>query len=60
MEQGDKQVDLGKVIYDDVFVKNDAYWLPKHRILKGSLPQPDMTSLDVDLEIQFVNVAYLN
>jgi hypothetical protein len=60
MEQGDKQVDLGKVVYDDVFVKNDAYWLPKHRILKGSLPQPDMTSLDVDLEIQFVNVAYLN
>lgn len=60
MEQGDQKVDLGKVVYDDVFVKNGDYWLPKHRILKGKLPQPDQSIIDVDLELQFKNVAYLN
>ncbi len=60
MEQGDQKVDLGKVVYDDVFVKNGKYWLPKHRILKGKLPQPDRSVIDVDLEMQFTNLAYLN
>jgi len=60
MEMGDERMDLGKVVYDDVFVKNGDYWLPKHRKLKGQLPQPDRSIIDVDLEVQFTNVAYLN
>lgn len=60
MEMGEQKMDLGKVVYDDVFEKNGRYWLPKHRILKGTMPQMDRSVLDVDLEMQFVNVAYLN
>ncbi len=60
MEMGDQKMDLGKVVYDDQFVKQGDFWLPKHRILKGKLPQPDRSIIDVDLEMQFVNVAYLN
>ncbi len=59
MEMGDQRHDLGKVVYDDEFVKQGDFWLPKHRILKGKLPQPDRSIIDVDLEMQFVNVAYL-
>ena len=60
MERGSERVELGEVVYDDVFVKNGDYWLPKHRILKGKLPQPDRSIIDVDLEMQFTDVAYLN
>jgi hypothetical protein len=59
MEQGDQKVDLGKVTYDDVFAKSGEYWLPEHRFLKGRLPQPDRSIIDVDLELQFQNVTYL-
>ncbi|MCP3962518.1 MAG: DUF3386 family protein [bacterium] len=60
MEMGEQRHELGKVVYDDQFVKQGDFWLPKHRILKGKLPQPDRSIIDVDLEMQFVNVAYLN
>jgi hypothetical protein len=60
MEHGGEKMDLGKVVYDDEFFKQGDYWLPKHRILKGKLPQPDRSIIDVDLEMQFVDVAYLN
>jgi hypothetical protein len=59
MEMNGEKHDLGKVVYDDVFVKNGRYWLPKHRILRGQLPQPDQSIIDVDLEMQFTDVAYL-
>jgi hypothetical protein len=59
MEQGDQKIDLGKVTYDDVFAKDGDYWLPEHRFLKGQLPQPDRSIIDVDLELQFQNVTYL-
>ena len=59
MKQGDKKIPLGTVTYDDQFEKVGKWWLPKHRILKGKMPQPDGTSLDVDLELRFTSVAYL-
>ncbi|MEJ2084298.1 MAG: DUF3386 family protein [Acidobacteriota bacterium] len=60
MEQGDQKVDLGTVTYDDVFAKQGDYWLPSHRNLKGQLPQPDRSIIDVDLKLQFQNLTYLN
>ena len=60
MEMGDEKVELGKVVYDDSFKKAGDYWLPEHRFLKGKLPQPDHSVIDVDLEVRFVKVAYLN
>ncbi len=59
IEDGDKRHELGEVVYDDKFVKDGKWWLPEHRILKGKLPQPDMTVIDVDLELLFQNVAYM-
>ncbi len=60
MEHGDQKVDLGTVTYDDVFAKQGEYWMPQHRNLKGKLPQPDRSIIDVDLKLQFNNVTYLN
>jgi len=59
IEDGDRKHDLGEVVYDDKFVKDGKYWLPEHRILKGKLPQPDMSVIDVDLELLFRNVTYM-
>jgi len=59
IEDGDKKHDLGEVVYDDKFVKDGKWWLPEHRILKGKLPQPDMSVIDVDLELLFENVTYM-
>jgi hypothetical protein len=59
MVQGDKKIPLGQVVYDDVFEKRGKWWLPRHRILKGKMPQPDRTILDVDLQVRFTSVAYL-
>lgn len=59
MKQGDKQIPIGQVVYDDQFEKQGKWWLPKHRILKGQLPQPDRTIIDVDLEMRFTKVSYL-
>lgn len=58
-ENGRKIRDVGEVVYDDVFEKSGKYWLPKHRILKGKLPNPDLSVIDVDLQVQFLNVTYL-
>jgi len=59
IEDGDRKHDLGEVVYDDKFVKDGKWWLPEHRILKGNLPQPDMSVIDVDLELLFENVTYM-
>jgi hypothetical protein len=59
MMEGDRKVPLGQVVYDDQFQKNGRWWLPKHRILKGRMPQPDRSILDVNLEMRFVSVKYL-
>jgi len=59
MTQGEKKIPLGKVVYDDVFEKQGRWWLPKHRILKGQLPQPDGSVIDVDLELRFKKVGYV-
>lgn len=29
MEMGDKKIELGKVVYGDVFKKDGDYWLPR-------------------------------
>ena len=57
-EIGERRRELGKVVCDDQFVKQGDFWLPKHQLLQGKLPQPDRSILDVDLEMQLVNVAY--
>ena len=59
IEDGENKHNLGEVVYDDKFVKDGKWWLPEHRILKGSLPQPDMSVIDVDLELLFENVTYI-
>ena len=58
MRQGDQKIPLGKVVYDDVFEKKGKWWLPKHRKLKGKMPQPDKSVLDIDLEVRFTDVKY--
>ncbi len=46
------------------FAPDEAGWLLDQLVLRrraqGKLPQPDRSIIDVDLEMQFVNVAYLN
>jgi len=58
VKEGDKKTPIGTVVFDDKFEKNGKWWLPKHRILKGRMPQPDRTILDVDLEMRFTSVSY--
>lgn len=59
MKKGDQKLPLGQVVYDDQFEKRGKWWLPKHRLLKGKLPQPDGSIIDVDLELRFTSVQYL-
>jgi hypothetical protein len=58
VKQGENKTPIGTVVFDDKFEKNGKWWLPKHRILKGKMPQPDRSILDVDLEMRFTSVNY--
>lgn len=59
MKQGDQKIPIATITYDDQFEKQGKWWLPKHRILKGKLPQPDRSIIDVDLQLNFTSVSYL-
>ena len=58
VRDGENKTPIGRVVFDDVFEKNGKWWLPKHRILKGQMAQPDRTIVDVDLEMRFTSVKY--
>lgn len=59
IKEGDSKTPIGRVVFDDKFEKNGKWWLPKHRILKGKMPQPDRSIIDVDLEMRFMTVKYI-
>jgi hypothetical protein len=58
IEKDGQRIEIASQTFDDVFEKQGDYWLPKHRTLKGTMPMPDRSIADVDLELRFVNVTY--